>query len=196
MVKTSRKAQFLIELKNSYGIVSTACSKVGISRYCFYDWCKKDVEFKKKVEEINESIVDVVEAYLLSLIKDKNPTAIIFYLKTRGRNRGYNEKIDISANVQPKITLEQFRHLFESDDNEEFEVGDAVIEKKTKPEIAISTEGKPITENKQIVGVVTADIPKGEGILCPDCKRMWMRPKEQNASGIICKTCGKWLRNE
>jgi len=117
MVKTSRKAQFLIELKNSYGIVSTACSKVGISRYCFYDWCKKDVEFKKKVEEINESIVDVVEAYLLSLIKDKNPTAIIFFLKTRGRARGYSEKVDITSTIKdPKISFEMLREILKTEE--------------------------------------------------------------------------------
>ena len=208
MTKTSRKQQILKDLKEAHGIVSVTCSKNNINRKTFYEWVKTDPKFKNAVDEINETTIDIVEGYLLSLIRDKNPTAIIFYLKTRGRHRGYNEKIDISTHLQPKITFEMFRELFKSNEEpEDIKVvfTDAATEKKTdeialkpetKSELILSTDGKPIIENKQIVGVVTADIPKGEGILCPDCNRMWRRPKEQNASGIICKTCGKWLRNE
>ena len=93
MINSSKhKKKRLIEaLKKSLGIVITACKEAEVSRGTYYDYMKKDVDFAKEVQNIAEDTVDFAESSLLSQIKDKNTTATIFYLKTKGKHRGYNE---------------------------------------------------------------------------------------------------------
>ena len=74
------------------GNVSESCSIAGISRQIFYNWMDKDPEFAEAVEEVNEANVDFVESALLQKINDGDTTTIIFYLKTKGKSRGYVEK--------------------------------------------------------------------------------------------------------
>ena len=100
--KTARKKKKFIEaLRESHGIITYACQKIGISRVTFYDWCKKDEEFKQLAEEVEESTIDRVESKLLQAINDDKLTAIIFYLKTKGKNRGYVERMENNVSVNP-----------------------------------------------------------------------------------------------
>lgn len=87
-------------LKKSLGVVSTACEEVGISRQTHYNWLNDDPEYKSAVEDIAESAIDFAESKLYEQIKDKDTTATIFYLKTRGKKRGYIEKTEIDANIK------------------------------------------------------------------------------------------------
>jgi len=65
---------------------------------------------------VQESSIDLVEAKLLNAINDENLTAIIFYLKTKGKKRGYVEQIDqnVSSN-----TFEDLMKSLPEDDEEE-----------------------------------------------------------------------------
>lgn len=103
MDKTKKK--LLKYLEEGRGIVSYACQKARISRQTFYNYKKEDKEFADAVEEINESIIDVVESKLLTQINDNNLTAIIFYLKTKGRYRGYVEMSDSNVNLNGSVNL-------------------------------------------------------------------------------------------
>ena len=84
-------------LERSLGIVSTACEKAGISRQTHYNWLKDDLEYKEAVRAIEERTIDFAESHLHALIKDKNPAATIFFLKTKGKNRGYVERQEIEV---------------------------------------------------------------------------------------------------
>lgn len=90
------KERLLVSLKECSGIVTFACEKVGLSRQTFYRWCRDDQEFKERVDAINELQIDVAEASLLKKIQNGDTTAIIFYLKTKGKDRGYSERREIS----------------------------------------------------------------------------------------------------
>lgn len=90
------KERLLEKLKECSGIVTFACDKVGLSRQTFYRWCRDDQEFKERVDAINELQIDVAEASLLKKIQNGDTTAIIFYLKTKGKDRGYSERREIS----------------------------------------------------------------------------------------------------
>lgn len=90
------KDRLLESLKECSGIVTFACEKVGLSRQTFYRWCRDDLEFKERVDAINELQIDVAEASLLKKIQKGDTTAIIFYLKTKGKDRGYSERREIS----------------------------------------------------------------------------------------------------
>jgi hypothetical protein len=55
----------------------------------------KDPKFKKMVEDIQEQAIDYVESQLFKNIREGNITGQIFYLKTKGKHRGYIEKQQI-----------------------------------------------------------------------------------------------------
>jgi len=95
------KKTMLDALERSLGIVSTACEKAGISRQTHYNWLKDDPEYKEAVRAIEERTIDFAESHLHALIKDKNPAATIFFLKTKGKNRGYVERQEIEVS-EPK----------------------------------------------------------------------------------------------
>ena len=84
-------------LEKSLGVVSTACKAAGISRDTHYRWLKEDPEYKAQVEELSEVAVDFAESHLHKLIKEGNPAATIFFLKTKGKNRGYVERQEIAV---------------------------------------------------------------------------------------------------
>lgn len=86
MGKKERQELFLKHFRESHGIVSYACQKVGITRACYYKWRDSDLKFKERAEEVEEETIDVIESKLLSAINNDDLTAIIFYLKTRVRN--------------------------------------------------------------------------------------------------------------
>lgn len=87
----NRKQALLAALRESRGIVSVACSCVGVPRRTFYNWLDTDPEFLRAVEDVNEDAVDYVEGKLLERIESGSERSIIFFLKTRGRSRGYRE---------------------------------------------------------------------------------------------------------
>ena len=99
MGKKERQELFLKHFRESHGIVSYACQKVGITRACYYKWRDSDLKFKECAEEVEEETIDVVESKLLSAINNDDLTAIIFYLKTKGKKRGYVERVEQASVV-------------------------------------------------------------------------------------------------
>ena len=94
-------------LDKSLGIVSHACKKANTTRKTFYQYCQEDPDFKSEVEDIAEKAIDFAESKLLESIKNGSDTATIFYLKTKGKKRGYVERseVDLSGAVKIKTVL-------------------------------------------------------------------------------------------
>ena len=118
------KKKMLIEsLENSLGIVSTACSKVNISRSSFYKWYKEDEEFRKKVDEIDSVKLDFVESQLFKNIQNLKEKSIIFYLQHKGHKRGYIQKqnINLTSNEEKinKIEIEIIKPTGNNSSSEE-----------------------------------------------------------------------------
>lgn len=91
----TKKEQMIDALGKSLGVVTTACTNVGISRDTHYRWLKEDPEYKSRVVELENIALDFAESHLHMLIKDGSPAATIFYLKTKGKRRGYVERQEI-----------------------------------------------------------------------------------------------------
>ena len=114
------KKIFLEALESHKGIITDACKATGIGRTTVYDWKDADPEFKKALEEINETVIDFVESKLFQKIEGvymqdsdnevyKTPpsdTAIIFYLKTKAKKRGYIEKTEQEITVNQPMIVE------------------------------------------------------------------------------------------
>ena len=98
MDKTEQHKKAMLDaLEKSLGVVTAACKAVGIGRTTHYLWMQEDAEYKKAVEEISDVAIDFAESQLHKQIKDGNSTATIFYLKTKGKKRGYVERQEIEA---------------------------------------------------------------------------------------------------
>jgi len=95
----SRKKDFLKALTCTLGIITPAAKKALVSKDWVYRHLKKDPKFKKQVEDIIEIQKDFAESKLLSLINDKNPASVIFYCKTRMKDRGYSDQQQIDLNI-------------------------------------------------------------------------------------------------
>jgi hypothetical protein len=83
--------KFLEVFASKLGNISKACEAANISRQTYYDWMK-DQEFASKIEEVTEGLLDFAEHQLLSNIKEGKTAEILFYLKTKGKKRGYIER--------------------------------------------------------------------------------------------------------
>jgi len=107
---TPKQQTFIKLLHDAFGNVSSVCRQLKMSRQTYYDWMKEDEEFKLEVDSISEYIVDSVEKELYKQIKDGSAASTIFYLKTKGKHRGYVEKQEIDhtskgESVAPQINI-------------------------------------------------------------------------------------------
>lgn len=121
----TRKREMLKALEKHYGIVTYACKDVDISRVTHYNWLDEDAEYRKAVEELDNVALDHSESKLRELIegvmvekidedggvnvykKEPNSTAVIFHLKTRGKKRGYVERIENEQVGDQKIVIHE-----------------------------------------------------------------------------------------
>jgi predicted DNA-binding transcriptional regulator AlpA len=94
------KKALIDALEKSLGVVTTACKIVGIDRTTFYRYLKDDEDFSKKVQEIENVTLDFVESQLHKQIKENSTAATIFFLKTKGKKRGYIERQEIDHTTQ------------------------------------------------------------------------------------------------
>ena len=96
--KTDTKKEAMLKaLDKALGVVSTACKAVGISRDTHYRWLKQDIDYKRGVTELENVALDFAESHLHKLIQDGSPAATIFFLKTKGKKRGYVERQEVEV---------------------------------------------------------------------------------------------------
>jgi len=98
MKKNNLQNKFFEELRK-VPIIQVACEKTGVSRNSIYRWKKEDPEFSKEMDQaISDGVAfvnDMSESQLLTMIKEKNWSAISFWL--RHRNDHYKDKVEITS---------------------------------------------------------------------------------------------------
>ena len=92
-----KKESLLKSLEQSLGVVTVACKKADIPRSTYYKWLNNDEAFAKQVRDIENVALDFAESQLHTQIGDGNTSATIFYLKTKGKKRGYIERQEITG---------------------------------------------------------------------------------------------------
>ena len=98
-----KKEAMLQALENSLGVVTVACKQSDTPRSTYYKWLKEDEQFAKDVKEIENIAFDFAESQLHTQMKDGSTSATIFYLKTKGKKRGYIERseLDLTSGDEP-----------------------------------------------------------------------------------------------
>lgn len=102
--KLKQKLFITTFIKNRCMIAST-CEEMGITSKCYYEWLS-DEEFADAINDAIEKLHDRIENVLYEKIeKEKDTTSLIFWLKTKGKKRGYIEKqqLEVNGNVNVKI---------------------------------------------------------------------------------------------
>lgn len=105
------KEKFLEKLAKT-PIVEVACKQAGLPRTTYYRWRKEDEAFAVACNEAiatsSDLINDMAESQLISAIKEKNLTAIMYWL--RHHHRAYRTRIEVDARIeaiQQELTPEQ-----------------------------------------------------------------------------------------
>ena len=103
-VKERIKAQedFLACYEKTLGVLTPAAKAAGVNPSTVWRWKQEYPEFAKRCEEIEEVAVDFVETKLYNLINEGSEACTIFYMKTKGRKRGYAEKQQLDVNAEVK----------------------------------------------------------------------------------------------
>ena len=83
--------QIIDALHNNGGVYTYAAEGLGISRQAMTRRIKADEKLTEAHDSAREQFKDKAEYRLMELIEEKNLRAIIFYLKTQARDRGYGE---------------------------------------------------------------------------------------------------------
>lgn len=107
--KRARQLAFLkayVARENNFN-VTTVCNKLGINRRTFEKWRTDDPAFNEEFMTLFETIDDSFEEFLFRNARAGDSASVIFYLKTRGRRRGYVEK-DHATNVKENAILDEF----------------------------------------------------------------------------------------
>lgn len=105
MSLNKKEKMYLDILRKSLGVISSACKSANVCRRWHYQRIEKNPAFKEEVENIMEETIDFVESKLYSNINNGMETSIIFYLKTKAKNRGYVERVENDVTISPFLEL-------------------------------------------------------------------------------------------
>jgi hypothetical protein len=76
---------------------SKACKAIGISRQTYYNWIDNIDSFSSLMNEAKEEKIDFAESALMKKVKEGNVRAIIYFLSTKGKHRGYTTKTEVES---------------------------------------------------------------------------------------------------
>jgi hypothetical protein len=112
--KKKNKELIVDQLKKT-PIIQVVCEKTGVPRSNFYRWRKEDAGFAEEVDEAlskgRQIINDMAESQLISAIKERNMTAIIFWLKNN--HKSYKTRVELEGKLktEQELTPEQEKQI-------------------------------------------------------------------------------------
>lgn len=101
MKKTDATKALLLEQLKKTPIVQIACEKLSIARATFYRWKTEDKTFANAVDDaVLEGCLlvnDLAESQLIGAVKDRNLTAIMYWL--RHHHKDYRNRLGVEGTV-------------------------------------------------------------------------------------------------
>ncbi|MGW8300434.1 MAG: hypothetical protein ACWGNO_00115 [Desulfobacterales bacterium] len=88
-------------LRKTNGLISHAAELLGVSAPAIHDRINRSPHLQEVRRQIEERLIDKSENVVYHHMQNKNLTAAIFHLKTKGKSRGWVEKreSEISGNL-------------------------------------------------------------------------------------------------
>jgi predicted transcriptional regulator len=121
MAKHTTIEQCAEALRKSGGFASGAAKMLGISEGALSQRIKKSEKLRQVKTEIEEFYLDLAETKLIAKIRNEDLGAICFYLKCKGKQRGYVERQEITGangspitakNINIEMTEEEAARLY------------------------------------------------------------------------------------
>jgi len=100
-----RAQKIIVAIKESKGLLTLAAKKAGIGYTTLWRYTQDFPSVRQAVEEAKEQMTDFAEGKLFEQINKSNITAIIFYLKTKGKSRGYIERHEVGGEGGGPVTI-------------------------------------------------------------------------------------------
>ena len=78
-------------LRKTDGMVTIAAKELSVSYNTLSKYIRNNKKIQTELQSIEENILDMVQSKLMTMIDEGNPSAVYFYLKCKGKNRGFIE---------------------------------------------------------------------------------------------------------
>jgi predicted transcriptional regulator len=99
-------------LIKSNGLVTKAAAILGVTHPAIVQRIKRSPKLQRARDKINETLLDAAENTVhTKFAAEKNLTAAIFFLKTKGKHRGYIEKQEIIGDLDCNIRIEKIERV-------------------------------------------------------------------------------------
>ena len=92
-------------LQETNGLLTMAASKSGIGYRTVCRYVAEYPSVKEAAHDAKETLLDFAEGKLYQKIKAGDNTAIIFFLKTQGKARGYIERHEVGGEGGGPVTI-------------------------------------------------------------------------------------------
>lgn len=116
MTKRPTNAQIAEALVSTRGMLALAAKTLGISRTTLWSRLKTTPSLRAVAEEQADVILDIAEGHLVSAVVSGDMDQVRFYLRTKGRARGYGDRLEIKAE---DLSNEQLLALYAADPDPE-----------------------------------------------------------------------------
>jgi len=90
--KQATAKRIISAIHDAHGLITNAAEKAGVDRRTVSRYMKEFPKIAQAVEDAQEKLYDTAESKLIERIEAGDLTAIIFFLKTRCKRRGYIER--------------------------------------------------------------------------------------------------------
>ena len=84
-------------LKEAKGFISVAARRLGCIDQTVRNYVDRYAACKQAILDARESMIDLAEGKLYQNINEGDNTAIIFFLKTQAKHRGYVERSEVTG---------------------------------------------------------------------------------------------------
>jgi predicted transcriptional regulator len=92
-------------IESAGGLQSAIATKLNVSTAAVSQRIKKNKKLQRAMLRQTEKTLDMAEAGLMNALQDEKKWAIQFYLKYKGRSRGYIEKTEVDTNAVKPVPI-------------------------------------------------------------------------------------------
>jgi hypothetical protein len=106
-------------IKEAKGFLTVAAQILGCHYTTILNYAKRYKLVRKTLDEARQRMLDIAEAKLFEQVQAGDLRAIMFYLRTFGKTRGYVERLEITTPQPFKFSFKVPEWVTEEDEDEE-----------------------------------------------------------------------------
>jgi len=97
--------QIIKALQKTHGMIYLAAEALGCEPKTVYNHINKNPTVKAALDNENEKMLDASELQLYSAVMDRNSWAVKYHLSTKGKSRGYVERIQVAGDAGNPVVI-------------------------------------------------------------------------------------------